>query len=173
MSREKISSNPLYGSKLNAEAFFLDNNPNGVVHATPFLDYYEAMKHANQKAFKKHQYLWGLIKDGRPVNGLIDPINDQKAGTPYLWLEVELPRSIFECRLNVLSPQMVEFFVKYQKAQISLNCTLDQLMEEAERIENGSESHLQSSSKFPYTSNQFTDQKQSEATPETDNQSEE
>ena len=123
-------------SKLTAKSFFIENNPNGIVNATPFMDYYEPMKR-DEKIFKKHAQVWQLLKEGRAINGLIDKNNDKKSDAPYIWLVMELPRGNFPCRIDLLSDRMLEFFVKYQRAEVSITFTLQELMEEAERIETG------------------------------------
>ena len=121
---------------MDAKAFFTNNNADGIVDATVFLDYYEPLT-VNGK--HRYSYLWDLMKTSHTINGMLIPRKDDK-GIKYAWVEMELPRGKAPFKVVLLSDKMFDFLVKYQKAEVSVRFTLQQLVEEAERIENGESS---------------------------------
>lgn len=134
-----IESAPGAGSLMDAKAFFTNNNPDGIVDATVFLDHYEPLS-ANGK--RKYTYMWELMKTSHIIRGMLVPRIDDK-GVNYAWVEMELPRGKAPFKVILFSDKMFEFLTKYQRAEISIRFTLQDLVNEAERIENGQSGHKQ------------------------------
>jgi hypothetical protein len=128
-----LTSAPGAGSNISAKQFFTNNTPDGVIDATVFLDYYEPLT-ANSK--RKYAYLWDLMKTTHIINGMLTPRTDNK-GVNYAWVKFELPRGNAEFKVVLFSDSMFDFLVKYQRAEVSVRFTLQELVDEAVRIEEG------------------------------------
>lgn len=142
-------------SRLTAGNFFIENNPNGVVSCTPFLDLYDPMERDNPQLFQKHEMMWDCFKEGKQIDGFLKKRNDKRSGSPYVWLEIQIGRGILPCRFDLLSDQSFEFIIKLQKAVISIDCTLRELIDEANRLESVPGTNFTYPDKFPYESKQF------------------
>lgn len=117
-----------------AKDMFLETNPErGIFSATVLLDYTIPMA---PKRRQKEAALWDRLRSGTSIKGILVPGRD-KDDNEYLWIEFDLPRGIEQHKVIVLSDKMVEFFQKYQTAQVSIRFTHQQLLEEATRIEDG------------------------------------
>ena len=142
MKRRNISFNsaPGAGSNISAKEFFINNNPDGIVNATTFLDHFESLT-TNGKL--KYAYFWELLKNGNSINGMLVKRTD-KSGIDYAWGEVQLVRGVAPFKIILLSDRMFDLMVKYQKAEVTIRFTLQELLDEAVSIE-GSESTSQQS----------------------------
>ena len=126
---------------MDAKAFFTNNNPDGIVDATVFLDYYEPLT-VNGK--RKLAYMWDLMKTSHVIRGMLVARTDDKE-INYAWLEFELPRGKAPFKAVLLSDKMFDFLVKYQRAEVSVRFTLQELVAEAVRIENSQSNEQQQS----------------------------
>lgn len=135
-----FESAPGVGSHMDAKAFFTNNNPDGIVDATVFLDHYEPLT-INGK--RKYAYMWDLMKTSHVIRGMLIPRTDDK-GVNYAWVEMELPRGKAPFKVVLLSDKMFDFLVKYQRAEVSIRFKLQDLVDEAERIESGQSGQQQS-----------------------------
>lgn len=118
-------------SNITAKEFFTNNNATGVADATVFLDHVEIMT-PNQKL--KYAYFWELLKNNCNLLGMLIKRTD-KNDLEYVWAEMELPRGKAPFKIILLSNAMFDFLGKYQRAEISIRFTLQELVNEAERIE--------------------------------------
>jgi len=119
------------GSYYEAKRFFINNGPDGVADATVFLDYYTTLSPNSRERYRN---LWELLRTSHNLIGMLLHRQDEK-GLDYVWLEVELPRGKQQFKVILLSDAMFEFFVKYQRAEVTIRFTLKELVEEAQRIE--------------------------------------
>ena len=111
--------------------FFKNNDSHGLTDATVFLDHYTAMS-PNSK--KKYVYLWELFRNNSNLLGMLTKRID-KNDVEYVWVEFELPRGKASFKMYMLSTQMFDFLVRYQRAEASVRFTVQELITEAERIE--------------------------------------
>jgi len=63
-----------------------------------------------------------------------------KNGLDYVWAEFEFPRGKVQFKIILLSDQLFDFLVKYQRAEVTVRFTLQELIDEAQRIESGNPS---------------------------------
>jgi len=133
-NKNRLSSEQGSDSVYNAKDMFLETNPEkGIFSATGLLDYTIPM---SPKRRQKEAALWDRLRSGTKIKGILVPGLD-KDEKEYLWIEFELPRGVEQHKVILLSDRMVEFFQKYQTAQVSIRFTHQQLLEEATRIEDG------------------------------------
>lgn len=111
--------------------FFTNNDPNGIADATVFMDVYHPM---TPKIKQKYAYLWELLRTGHDINGMLEERTDRD-NIPYVWVEVKLLRGVIAFKVVLLSPQMFEFFIRYQSGLASVRFTLQELVAEAEKLD--------------------------------------
>lgn len=126
-----LTEAPGASSNITAKQFFINNNPNGVADATVFLDHVGPMT-PNGKT--KYAYFWQLLKNCNNILGMVEKHTD-KNGLDYAWIEIELPRGKTPFKIILLSDNMLDFLVKYQRAEVTIRFTLQELIDEALRIE--------------------------------------
>jgi len=120
------------GSNITAQDFF----KNGIADATTFLDHFEPLT-PNRKV--KYNYFWELLRNGNRINNMLIKRTD-KDGLDYVWTEIEIGRGVTPFKTILLSEQMLDFLVKYQKAQVTIRFTLQELIDEALKLESGDSS---------------------------------
>jgi hypothetical protein len=133
-----LHSAPGAGSSITAKQFFINNTPEGIVDATVLLDYV-GMLSPNGK--QKYAYFWDLLKNGNRINGMLMKRPD-KNNLDYAWADIDLVRGNAPFKVILLSDKMLDFLVKYQRAEVSIRFTLQELIDEALKIESGTEPSL-------------------------------
>ena len=129
MKRKFISLNPSQGggSNITAQEFFKRK----IADATVFLDHFEPLT-PNMKV--KYNNFWELLRNGNRINNILMKRTD-KDGLDYVWIQIDLGRGGNEFKTILLSNEMFDFLVQYQKAQVTVRFTLQELLDEAQRIE--------------------------------------
>jgi hypothetical protein len=124
-----LTSAPGAESSITAQGFF----KNGIADATVFLDHFEPLT-PNMKV--KYNNFWELLRSGNRINNMLMKRTD-KDGIGYAWAEIELGRGVTPFKVVLFSDEMLNFLLQYQKAQVTVRFTLQELLDEAQRIESG------------------------------------
>jgi hypothetical protein len=122
-----LISAPGAESRIEAKSFFSNTG----MDATVFLDHLHPMS-VTQK--KKYGFFWELLKANRPIWGMLEPKVDSN-NLPYVWVTVEQLRGRQEFKIYLLAPRLLDLLIRYQNGGITIRFTLDELIEEAHRIE--------------------------------------
>ena len=130
MSKRQISLADALGATptITPINFFAD----GIADATPFLDNFKRLS-ANSK--RKEAKFWDGLKSNRPINNMLIDQTDGD-GIMYTFVELAWPKGKILFRVVLYTPQMFELLNQYQEGQVKFHCSLQELLLEAERIEN-------------------------------------
>ncbi|QXV66094.1 hypothetical protein INP83_03085 [Mucilaginibacter sp. 21P] len=120
-------------SRITAANFYAETG----VNPTTFLDYVSTL---TPRSKAKVGGFYELLRNGFPLDGVLEERID-KDNIPYMWGVIALPRGKQEFKVIMLSETMLDFFIKYQRAEVTIRFTLQELIDEAKRIENESSSN--------------------------------
>ncbi|MCC8410496.1 hypothetical protein LJ707_16255 [Mucilaginibacter sp. UR6-1] len=106
------------------------------VNPTDLINYYDPL---SPKQKQKLSGFYNLLRNGFGIKGEVEARLD-KDDIAYAWIVVELPRGVKEYKIILLSDAMLDLFINYQFAHITVRFTLEALIAEARELESKSSS---------------------------------